>query len=220
MNSMHFSRNIHRINFLLIILDQANANTTPSAADVEVTEIYSSTPPQNVISSDPSTSTSQDQQNNVTTVQKPKLTPKQDELNKMVNIENEILVSLYRKQNLGQASDSDRKEISARQKELNGLKKQLKETIQNAAPQKKLRDERKRKLENIDETICKKLMGKATSGLDWPEECDKPELIKAISRIALSGSAVLERRRNEVIQTVKTLDQLTEALNREGFELK
>ena len=43
MNSMHFSRNIHRINFLLIILDQANANTTPSAADVEVTEIYSST---------------------------------------------------------------------------------------------------------------------------------------------------------------------------------
>ena len=53
MNSMHFSRNIHRINFLLIILDQANANTTPSAADVEVTEIYSSTPPQNVVSSDP-----------------------------------------------------------------------------------------------------------------------------------------------------------------------
>ena len=35
----------------------------------------------------------------------------------MVNIENEILVSLYRKQNLGQASDSDREEISARQKE-------------------------------------------------------------------------------------------------------
>ena len=162
MNSMHFSRNIHRINFLLIILDQANVNTTPSAADVEVTEIYSSTPPQNVVSSDPSTSTSQDQQNNVTTVQKPKLTPKQDELNKMVNIENEILVSLYRKQNLGQASDSDRKEISARQKELNRLK-QLKETIQNPARQKKLRDERKRKLENIDEVIRKKLMGKATS---------------------------------------------------------
>ena len=138
MNSMHFSRNIHRINFLLIILDQANANTTPSAVDVEVTKIYSSTPPQNVVSSDPSTSTSQDQQNNVITVQKPKLAPKQDELNKMVNIENEILVSLYRKKNLGQASDSDRKEISARQKELNRLKKQLKGTIQNAARQKKL----------------------------------------------------------------------------------
>ena len=91
MNSMHFSRNIHRFNFLLIILDQANANTTPSAADVEVTEIYSSKPPQNVVSSDPSTSTSQDQQNNVTTVQKPKLTPKQDELNKMLTLKMKFL---------------------------------------------------------------------------------------------------------------------------------
>ena len=149
-----------------------------------------------------------------------KLTPKQDELNKMVNIENEILVSLYRKQNLGQASDSDRKEISARQNELNRLKKQLKETIQNAARQKKLRDERKRKLGNIDETIRQKLMGKATSELGRPEKCDKPEFIKAISRIALSVSAAHKRRRNEVIRTVKTLDQLTEPLNREGFELK
>ena len=138
MNSTHFSRNIHRINFLLIILDQANANTTPSAADVEVTEIYSSMPPQNVVSSDPSTSTSQDQQNNVTTVQKPKLTPKQDELNKMVHIENEILVSLYRKQNLGQPSDSDCKEISARQKELNRLKKQLKENHSKRSPAKRV----------------------------------------------------------------------------------
>ena len=63
-------------------------------------------------------------------------------------------------------------------------------------------------------------MRKATSELGRPEKCDKPELIKAISRIALSGSAAHERRRNEVIRTVKTLDQLTEALNREGFELK
>ena len=138
MNSMHFSRNIHRINFLLIILDQANANTTPSAADVEVTEIYSSTPPQNVASSDPSTSTSQDQQNNVTTVQKPKLTPKQDELNKIVNIENEILVSLYRKQNLGQASDSDRKEISARQKGTELTKYAIKGNHSKRSPAKKV----------------------------------------------------------------------------------
>ena len=115
-NSIPFSRNIHHINFPLIILDQANSNTTLPSADVEVTEIHSSTSPQSALSSNPSTSTSQDQQNNVPTVQKQKLTPKQDELNKMINIENEILVSLYRKQNLGQASDSDHKEISARQK--------------------------------------------------------------------------------------------------------
>jgi len=103
---------------------------------------------------------------------------------------------------------------------LQRLKKELKETIQNAARQKKLRDERKRKLESVDETTRKKLMGKATSDLGRPEKCDKLELIKAISRIAISGSAAHDRRRNEVIRTVKTLDQLTEALNREGFELK
>ena len=60
---------------------------------------------------------------------KPKVTPKQDELNKDINIENEILVSLYRKRDLGQASESDRKEILTRQATLKRLKKELKEVI-------------------------------------------------------------------------------------------
>ena len=147
---------------------------------------------------------------------KPKVTPKQDELNKDINIENEILVSLYRKRDLGQASASDRKEILTRQATLKRLKKELKEVIQNATRQEKLRDERKRKLE----TTRKKLMGKPTSDLGRPEKCNKSELIKAICRIAISGSAAHDLRHNEVIRTVKTLDQLTEALYREGFELK
>ena len=63
-------------------------------------------------------------------------------------------------------------------------------------------------------------MGKATSDLGRPEKCDKSELIKAIFRIAISGSAAHEQRRNKVIRTVMTLDQLMEALNREGFEFK
>ena len=151
---------------------------------------------------------------------KPKVTPKQDELNKDINIENEILVSLYRKRDLEQASESDRKEILTRKATLKRLKKELKEVIQNATRQKKLRDERKRKLESMDETTRKKLMGKATSDLGRLEKCDKSELIKAIYRIAISGSATHDQRRNEVRRAVKTLDQLTEALNREGFELK
>ena len=63
-------------------------------------------------------------------------------------------------------------------------------------------------------------MGKATSDLGRPEKCDKLELIKAICRITITGSAAHDRRRNEVIRIIKTLDQLTEALNSEGFELK
>ena len=41
--------------------------------------------------------------------------------------------------------------------------------IQNATRQKNLRDERKRKLKGMNEATHKKLMGKATSDLDRPE---------------------------------------------------
>ena len=129
-------------------------------------------------------------------------------------------MSLYRKRDLEQASESDRKEILTRKATLKRLKKELKEVIQNATRQKKLRDERKRKLESMDETTRKTLMGKATSDLDRPEKLNKSQLIKAICQIAISDSAAHDRRRNEVIRAVKTRDQLMEALNREGFELK
>ena len=61
-------------------------------------------------------------------------------------------------------------------------------------------------------------MGKATSDLGRPEKYEKMELIEAICRIAISGSATHNRRRIEVIRSVKTLNQLTETLNREGYE--
>ena len=62
---------------------------------------------------------------------------------------------------------------------LKRLEKELKEVIQNATLQKKLRDERKRKLESMGEMTYKKLIGKATSDLGRPEQCDKSELITA-----------------------------------------
>ena len=48
---------------------------------------------------------------------------------------------------------------------------------------------------------------------------DNEEFVAAVSRIATSGSAAHERRRSDIIRYVKTLDQLTGALNRKGFEL-
>ena len=116
------------------------------------------------------------------------------------------LVSLYRKRDLGQVYESDCKDILTRQATLKRLKK--------------LHDERTNKFERMDKTTRKKLIGKATSDLGWPKKLNDSELIKAISRLAISGFATHERRRNEVIQTVRTLDQLTEALNWKEFELK
>ena len=111
---------------------------------------------------------------------KSKVTPKQDQLNKDINIKNDILVPFYRKRDLGQASESDRKEIITRQTTLKRLKNELKEVIQKATRQKKLRHERKRKLESMDGTTRKNVIGKATSDLGRLEKCDKSELIKAI----------------------------------------
>ena len=92
--------------------------------------------------------------------------------------------------------------------------------IQNATRQKKVSGEKKHKWESMDETTRKKLMGKATPDLGWPEKYDKLELIKAVCQIAISDSVAHKRRRNEVIRTVKILYQLTEALNCEEIELK
>ena len=44
--------------------------------------------------------------------------------------------------------------------------------------------------------------------------------IEAITLIALSGSAAHERRRSDVVRSVKTLDNLTIALQKEVFDLK
>ena len=50
-------------------------------------------------------------------------TPKQDELRKQINIENEILVVLYNKKELNQLTESDRGEIKTRKGNLEKLKR-------------------------------------------------------------------------------------------------
>ena len=52
-----------------------------------------------------------------------------------------------------------------------------------------------------------------------PSKYDEDLLISVISKIAISGSAAHEKRRNEVIRTVKSLDDLKVALQSEGFNL-
>jgi len=54
-------------------------------------------------------------------------TPKQDELCKPINIENEILVVLYKKKELNQLTESDRGEIKTRKETLEKLKRKLRE---------------------------------------------------------------------------------------------
>ena len=53
--------------------------------------------------------------------------PKQDELNKQINVESEILVAFYKKKELNQLTKNYRKEIETRKENLEKLKKKLRE---------------------------------------------------------------------------------------------
>ena len=53
--------------------------------------------------------------------------PKQNELNKQINVESEILVALYKKKELNQMTENDRKEIETWKENLEKLKKKLRE---------------------------------------------------------------------------------------------
>ena len=140
-------------------------------------------------------------------------TPAQEEVKRKINIENDILVGLYRKRDIGQLSQNDRNEISSREATLKKYKADLKQKELNRKQQQNFRSNQNRKLIEIEKQTGEKL---SKQSRDEEREAHNKELIASISRIAISGSAAHGRRRSEIIRTVKTLDELTESLNRKG----
>ena len=115
-------------------------------------------------------------------------TPKQDELNKQINVENEILVVLYKKKELNQMMEIDRKEIETWKENLEKLKKKLRELKLNWQRSQKYRNNRKWKLDALDEEMRKKVTGKGTSGPGRPQKFDNAELIEVICHIEILDS--------------------------------
>ncbi|XP_065639521.1 uncharacterized protein LOC136072280 [Hydra vulgaris] len=73
-------------------------------------------------------------------------------------------------------------------------------------------------IEALDPDIRKKLCGiKNAVPKGRPLACDQGSLIKTIVDIALKGSASNDRRRTEIVRTVKTLDDLVEELKNHGY---
>ena len=66
-------------------------------------------------------------------------TPAQEEVKRKINIENDILVGLYRKRDIGQLSQNDRNEISSREATLKKYKADLKQKELNRKRQQKFR---------------------------------------------------------------------------------
>ena len=129
------------------------------------------------------------------------------------------MLCLYKKCDHGVLTDQDRAELKSRQEHLSELEKMLRQAEDNRKRGKKLRDNLKRKLNSLDGDTRKKLPGKTIISPGAPQKVNNDEPIAAIARIAISGNAAHDQRRNEVIRSVKTLDQLTEALQKEGYNL-
>ena len=77
-------------------------------------------------------------------------------------------------------TENDQKEIKTRKGNLQKLKKKLTELKLNRQRSQRYRNERKRKLDALDEEMRKKVTGKGTSEPGHPQKYDKAELIEAI----------------------------------------
>jgi hypothetical protein len=87
--------------------------------------------------------------------------------------------------------------------------------------QKKHRMERKRKFEELclkDPNVRVQLKMQQTRGRPTLDQ-SQPELLSTIVDIATHGCAADERRRTESLRSVKTLDELTEALTTCGYNI-
>ena len=80
---------------------------------------------------------------------------KQDEINKQINVENEILVVLYKKKELNQMTENDQKEIETRQAYLEKFKNKLNDLKLSWKHSRKYRLDHKRKLDVLDEITRK-----------------------------------------------------------------
>jgi hypothetical protein len=150
--------------------------------------------------------------------------PKQQELEKEINNLKNDLVELGRKRDMNIMTAEDCKEISKKKQMLKSVEKKLAARMKATERQRKHRLERKRAMDDLDPEIRKKLCRKEDGGRGRPRKPDstaggEEELLKTITEIAITGSASDDRRRTEMIRTVKTLDDLTHELQKRGYQL-
>ena len=154
-------------------------------------------------------------------IDKRKLTPAQDKLQKLISIKEKSLSNLIEERAIDQGSNavSLAKQIKNTRDSLKKHKVDLKRAInlQNATNRyraKRKKTEERLKADHPEFARCLKLQ-------DAPGrpriECDNPGILETLLEIATVGAACGDRRREDVFRTVKTLDDLTKALHSLGY---
>ncbi|KAL5505648.1 hypothetical protein EMCRGX_G007114 [Ephydatia muelleri] len=113
--------------------------------------------------------------------------------------------------------------VKKKQKQVTDLNKNLHGKELDAKRQRKKRLKFKQQLQKVVEMVPEVAAIIGSHNDKTPGrprlEAQQPELLEAIVQIAFYGSAAHDRRRDEVIRSVKTLDALTSALLERGFKL-
>jgi hypothetical protein len=148
-------------------------------------------------------------------------TPAQDQLQKEIDVLNGDLVGLYRRRDSNILTGDQQEDLKRKKKELDRLEKQLALKKRNQRTQKQSRVNRAKAMKVFlakHPEMQKQLKLRDHVGRPSLTE-DQPELLKAIVDICMEGSAAHERRQSDVYRSIKTLDNLVDALKTSGFNI-
>lgn len=147
------------------------------------------------------------------------VTPAQEKLKTEIELLREDLLGLYKRRDTNLLSQKQAKDLNDKKKELDNMENKLKKLKLDQQRQAKFREAAKRRREDLIDTypeLKKKL--KIRDSFGRPRiETDQPLLLSTIVDLATHGSAAHERRQNEVLRSIRTLDQLTTELKNLGF---
>ena len=121
---------------------------------------------------------------------------------------------------LSNGQEIEKKKIKAL-KEIGELKTKLKKLETDRKANSKLRAKRKEAVDKIKRDNPELAAAlKMRDGVGRPRvECDQPLMGETLLRIATIGAAASDRRRDEIMRSVKTLDDLKNALHNLGFSV-
>ena len=154
----------------------------------------------------------------------PTPTPAQDKLKNLIAEKEKKLNGLYEARDIGLEGESAKflaTQILKTKQELKDLQKSLKTRQKGVLRNAAYRDRRKVAESRLREEHPEFAAAlKLRDGPGRPRiECDQPEILKTVLEIATIGSACGDRRREDIYRTVKTLDDLHNAIRGLGFTI-
>eukprot|EP00731_Ephydatia_muelleri_P034807 Em0078g7a len=145
----------------------------------------------------------------------------QTDLQHQIDLINGDLVGLCRRQSSNMLSKEQETELHCKKRKKEELEKLLKKKRDDQKRAQKYRAKRKHVMLDLCEKnpeVKELLKLREKSGRPRLEE-DQPLLLQAIVDIALHGAPAHERRQCEVYRSIKTLDELTAQLKKDGFQI-